>query len=129
MKKVESSNIKVSKEVELTEKKDLKEEFALWENTSSKGTVYFTGYCGDIRLIAFENKNKKNEKEPDIRIYQVYNNELSKETVCSLWKNVSKSGKYYLSGKDNEGKKLIGFFNDKMIEYPDRPIIRVYSEE
>lgn len=129
MKKVESSKVKVSKEVEIKKEFDLKEAFVLWDHTAKSGNAYLTGTADDIKLIGFINKEKKNEKEPDIRVYMIENDEISKETVASLWKNVSKNGKYYLSGTDNENKKLVGFYNDKMIEFPNRPYIRVYYSE
>ena len=129
MKKVESSKIKVNKEYEVKKEFDLKEAFALWERTSQAGNKYLTGKVDELKLIAFLNKEKKNEKEPDIRVYSIENDEISKEAVASLWKNLSKNNKYYLTGVDNEGLKLVGFYNDQIIEFPDRPLIRVYFKE
>lgn len=130
MKKVESSKVKVNKEeIKLEEKKELKEAFVLWNNTAKSGLEYLTGRCEDMKLIAFFNKEKKNEKEPDIRVYTIEGDELSNEAVASLWKNVSKGGQYYLSGNDNENKKLVGFYNDNIIEFPNKPYIRVYYSE
>lgn len=130
MKKVESSKVKVAEEVRaVEEKQELKEAFALWSNNSKAGNEYLTGRCEDMKLIGFFNKEKKNEKEPDIRIYIIENDEISKEAVASLWKNVSKGGNYYLSGTDNENNKLVGFYNTKFIEFPNRPFIRVYYSE
>lgn len=129
MKKVESSNIKVNKEYEVKKEFDLKEAFALWQHVSKEGNSYLTGSVENMKLIGFYNKNKKNEKEPDIRVYSVENDEISKEAVASLWKNLSKDNKYYLTGTDNEGLKLVGFYNDNIIEYPNRPVVRVYYKE
>ena len=130
MKKVETSKVKVTEEVKNTpEVKELKEAFALWNNTAKSGSEYLTGKCEDMKLIGFFNKEKKNEKEPDIRIYIIENDEISKEAVASLWKNISKGGNYYLSGTDNENNKLVGFYNTKFIEFPNRPFIRVYYSE
>ena len=42
---------------------------SLWKNESGKGNVYYTGKIGDVSLIAFENNNKTNEKQPDLIIY------------------------------------------------------------
>ena len=131
MKKVESSKVKINKE-EITNtevNKELEEAFALWSNNAKSGTEYLTGKVGEMKLIGFFNKEKKNEKEPDIRVYQLIDDEISKEAVASLWKNVSKGGNYYLSGTDNENKKLVGFYNNKFIEFPNRPYIRVYYTE
>ena len=130
MKKVESSKVKINKEeVKIEERKELKEAFALWNNTAKSGSEYLTGKCEDMKLIGFFNKEKKNEKEPDIRIYIIENDDISKEAVASLWKNTSKGGNYYLSGTDNENNKLVGFYNTKFIEFPNRPFIRVYYSE
>lgn len=129
MKKVESSKIKVNKEYEIKKEFDLKEAFALWERTSQAGNKYLTGKVDDLKLIAFLNKEKKNEKEPDIRIYTIENDEISKEAVASLWKNLSKNNRYYLTGIDNEGLRLVGFYNEQIMEFPDRPLIRVYFQK
>ena len=113
-----------------TEQKELKEAFALWARKAQSGKEYYTGKCDDISLLGFVNTNKKNEKEPDIRIYTGdENNEDKLVEVASLWKNVSKKDNLYLSGTDNEGKKLVGFYNDKFMEFPNRPYIRVYYKE
>ena len=101
MKKVESSNVKVNKEIEVKKEFDLKEAFALWEHKAKSGVIYLTGTVEEMKLIGFYNKNKKNEKEPDIRVYQLINDEISKEAVASLWRNISKNVNYYLSGIDN----------------------------
>ena len=131
MKKVESSKVKINKEeiVNTEVNKELEEAFALWSNNAKSGMEYLTGKVGEMKLIGFFNKEKKNEKEPDIRVYQLIDDEISKEAVASLWKNVSKGGNYYLSGTDNENKKLVGFYNNKFIEFPNRPYIRVYYSE
>jgi hypothetical protein len=42
---------------------------ALWENTSAKGTKYWTGRLGNLRVVMFENGNRKSEKEPAMRVY------------------------------------------------------------
>lgn len=127
MKKVENKEKTIAN---YNEKKDLKEAFALWTNTAASGSEYLTGKCDDIKLVGFFNTKKKNEKEPDIRIYSTdEKGNRSEEAVASLWKNMSKGGKYYLSGTDNENKKLVGFYNDNIIEFPNRPYIRVYYSE
>ena len=113
-----------------TEQKELKEAFALWSRKGQSGLEYYTGKCDDISLLAFVNTNKKNEKEPDIRVYTSdENNDDKLVEVASLWKNVSKKDKLYLAGTDNEDEKLVGFYNDKFMEFPNRPYIRVYYKE
>ena len=112
-----------------TEKQELKEAFALWANVSKAGREYYTGRAEDMKLIGYINFSKKNEKEPDIRVYSVLDDQVSDEQVASLWKTISKDDKLYLSGVDNEDKKLVGFYNDKFMEFPKRPFIRVYYKE
>lgn len=41
---------------------------ALWEKKGNNGTFY-TGKIGNADVVAFKNTQKKNEKEPDLRIY------------------------------------------------------------
>lgn len=127
MKKVETT--KTNKEVEVKKEFDLEEAFALWDHVAKSGDHYLTGTIDNMKLICFYNKEKKNEKEPDYRVYILENDEISKEAVASLWRNISKSNKFYLSGKDNEDKKLVGFYNDNFVEFPNRPLIRVYYQK
>lgn len=42
---------------------------SLWKNTSKNGNVYYTGKLGNVSLIAFENNDKQNNKQPDLTIY------------------------------------------------------------
>ena len=113
-----------------TEQKKLKKAFALWARKSQNGKEYYSGKCEEMSLIAFANTSKKNEKQPDIRVYtNDENNDGSLVEVASLWKNLSKKDNLYLSGTDNEGKKLVGFYNDHFMEFPNRPFIRVYYKE
>jgi hypothetical protein len=113
-----------------TTKSDLKECFALWEN--SKGDmVYYTGKTSGenpIRLVAFINTVKKNPNQPDIQVYEQAEKGKEKTQVASLWENKSKAGKTYLGGEDNEKQKLVGFFNDKT-QNGKYPAIRVYYSE
>jgi len=47
---------------------------ALWRETSSGGLQYYSGHVkvnGEvIKLVAYANSNKKNDKEPDVRVYR-----------------------------------------------------------
>ena len=99
--------------------------FAMWKN-ESKGKPYFTGKgVNTPNLVGFYDTNKKNMKEPDIRIYSRDGEGiLSKEPYCSLWANVSQNGKKYLSGKV-DGKRVVGFINEKT-ENTKRPYFSVY---
>lgn len=109
---------------------NLEEVFALWE--SKKGDkVYYTGKTSadkPIRLVAFVNTTKKNPNQPDIQVYEQKEKGEEKPQVASLWQNKAKSGKIYLSGTDNENKKLVGFFNDNTQD-GKYPAIRVYYSD
>lgn len=44
---------------------------ALWLRTSKKdGRTFLTGKIGSQEVVVFQNDRKKNEKEPDYRIYR-----------------------------------------------------------
>lgn len=52
------------------DKQKLEDFCALWEQKSKNGKEYLSGKDTDgNRLVAFYNDNKKNPKEPDIRVY------------------------------------------------------------
>lgn len=117
--------MRTTKEVKTEEKFDLQEAFVLWRK-ESKGIVYYTGYdLNKNKMVCFENKNKKNEKEADFRIYYV-NEEGKKEdkSCCGLWYSESKKGNKYLSGKTNEDEKIIAFLGDELKD--KRPFITAY---
>lgn len=104
-----------------TEKKQeftMQDIFALWKKTSKKGDTYFEGKSKEgLYLRGFFNTNKKNPKEPDLRVYvSNKDRELSKEPIISMWCNVSKSGAKYLTGKLGD-KRVVAFIrksdNDK----------------
>lgn len=101
---------------------------ALWKRTSANGKSYFTGQTEDKQtfLTAFYNTDKKNLKEPDLRIYsRDADGNLSKDPFLSLWCNATKKGKKVLSGKLN-GKKVVGFIKADADE--KHPYISVYFE-
>lgn len=107
----------------------MKQVFALWKNTSKEGKAYFSGKYDGVEVRGFYNGKKQNPKEPDVRIYVVdANKNLSKDELCSLWCNVSKNGKKYLSGKLN-GQKVIGFINATANEENKKPYISLYWSE
>ena len=109
---------------------DLKEAFALWDN--KKGDkIYYTGKTSGkkpVRVVAFINDVKKNPNQPDIQVYEQAEKGKEKPQIASLWENKSKTGKQYLSGLDNEKKKLVAFYNEetKGGKYPS---IRVYYSD
>lgn len=104
--------------------------FALWKHKDKNGKPYFSGNIEESRtkLTAFFNTNKKNPKEPDVRVYEQYQDgKLSKEEYTSLWANVSeKTGKKYLSGKIGD-KRVVGFVNEDTES--KRPYVSVYFSE
>lgn len=101
----------------------LKESFVLWKNTSKEGKAYFTGRTdGKSKVTGFYNTNKKNPKEPDLRIIDKDDKEFA-----SLWCNVGKNEKKYLAGTLKDGKKIVGFF--AKAEDEKKPFIRVYLSE
>ena len=118
------------------EKKRLQGVFALWKRKSKDGKkTYFSGQLEDKSgyLTTFYNTNKKNLKEPDLRVYLededgefVTDDEGRTIEFCSLWVNATKQGKKYLSGKLN-GKRLVGFINESASE--KQPYISVYFSE
>ena len=111
-------------------KSELTEVFALWENKKGS-SVYYTGKtAGDqpIRIVAFVNTTKKNPNQPDIQVYEQVEKGEEKPQIASLWLNKSKSGKMYYGGQDNENKKIVGFINEKT-EAGKYPSIRVYYSD
>lgn len=113
------------------EKKKLQGVFALWKKKSLDGKkTYFSGQTEDKKsyLTAFYNTDKKNLKEPDLRVYtRDKDGNLSKEEYCSLWAQATKKGKRkYLTGKLN-GKRLVGFIREDASE--KQPYISVYFSD
>lgn len=109
---------------------DLPEAFVLWENTSKAGSKYLSGNTTEelqTKLVGFYNTNKKNPKEPDIRIYDVDADGKQGNEVCSLWENISKNENRYLTGTTNENEKIIAFYTKDRIN--DRPDIRAYYKQ
>lgn len=101
----------------------LEQVFAMWKKTSKNGNTYFSGKLGGEWLTGFYNTNKKNPKEPDIRIYK---QEDMEHEFVSLWCNATKNGKKILSGKLGD-KKLVGFINAKASE--KQPYSSVYYSD
>lgn len=113
----------------------LTEIMALWLRESKNKNEYLFGTAKESQdvdstfpVLGFFNKTKKNENEPDIRIYEAVaeGDELG-ESIIALWTNTSKNGNIYASGKDNEDKKVVAFFGKK--EENKCPYIRIYYSE
>lgn len=107
---------------------NLKEAFVLWKNESKNKTEYLRGFTSDkkVKLVGFFNTNKKNPKEPDVRVY-VTDNEGKDIEVASLWESITKNNKRILTGSTNENEKLVAFYGKEHQEM--RPYIRAYYRE
>ena len=116
----------VKKEFKLTEA------FVLWKNESKNNVEYLSGRLSDegsnVKLVGYFNARKKNPKEPDIRIYDIDSDGSQGIEVCSLWENIGKNEKRYLTGITNDKERLVAFYNN-MEENPNRPYIRAYYKQ
>lgn len=114
----------------MEKKFEMKEVFTMWLKKNDKGTQYLSGKTPDgLRLVGFFNGKKKNPKEPDVRIYEIdKDGNMKKEELTSLWVNVSKNDKKYLSGKVGD-MKIVGFINSKGEENGKYPYFSVYESE
>jgi hypothetical protein len=114
---------------------DLKEAFVLWRKQSKVGKDYLTGFVSkdqNVKLVGYFNTDKKNPKEPDVRVYQSIKNEdgtysKSEKEVASLWIETSKNENQYYTGLTDENERLIAFVGDVNKEL--RPYIRAYFKE
>lgn len=113
-----------------TEKKELKEAFALWQNKKGE-IVYYTGKTADeknpIRLVAFYNTVKKNPNAPDLVVYESADKDSKEQrnVIASLWESTSKAGKQYFTGSTNEKEKIVAFVNGDTQD-GKYPAIRAY---
>lgn len=128
--------MRTTKETKVEEKKEvvnefnLKEAFVLWKNKAKSGADYLAGFTSDkkIKLVAYFNSNKKNPKEPDIRIYSLDSEGKQDVEVADLWESVSEGkGTRYLTGSTNDREKLVCFYGKEHQEM--RPYIRAYYKE
>lgn len=114
---------------------NLKESFVLWKSKAKSGEDYLTGYTKldekeeKIKLVGFYNTNKKNPKEPDIRVYSKDKEGKKDKEVCDLWETVGKNEKRYLTGSTDDKEKIIAFYTDKQNEESTRPYIRAYYKD
>lgn len=109
-------------------KKELEKAITLWKNESKlNGKIYLRGYdCNDNKVIGFFETEKKNEKQPDLKICLVKDKKADKE-IASLWLNESKGGKDYFSGSTSDKEKIVGFINEKATD--KIPYLNVYFKE
>lgn len=124
----------IDKTKEVKKKEEVKQEFklleciVLWKKKSKAALDYLSGklVTGDP-VVAFYNTNKKNPKEPDIRVYDIIEDGKQGNEIISLWETISKNETRYLTGSTNEKEKLVGFYAKE--ENEKRPYIRVYFRE
>ena len=107
----------------------LTEVCALWKREAGKIT-YYTGVLkeGEKNLVAFYNLDKKNPKEPDLRVYlQVEKGEKFGDEIISLWVQLTKDKtKKYFTGVVNANCRLVGFINENPSKLA--PSITVYLQ-
>ncbi len=124
--------IKAKKEIkkENNDETKLEEAFVLWKHTAKSGMTYLSGNTpkndkDSISLLGYLNTNKKNPKEPDVRVYALDEKGNQADEVCSLWIQTAKSGSKYLSGLTNEKDNVVAFYNE-IDETSKIPYIRAY---
>lgn len=109
------------------EKFDLQECFTLWIHKAKSGLNYLTGYdFNKNRLVGFYNQ-KKTDKQPLIRIFDLKEDGSTGEEIITLWEAISKQENKYLNGVTNENEKIIAFFGDETDEV--RPYIKGYFKK
>jgi uncharacterized protein (DUF736 family) len=67
----------------------------------------------------------KGEKIMATKTANANKKEFKLTQVFAMWKRQSKNGNTFFSGKDEEGKKIRGFYNTKK-QNPKEPDIRIY---
>ena len=119
-------------EKEVVNEFTLEEAFVLWKNKSKAGNDYLKGHtseaCGNQNIVGFFNTNKKNPKEPDVRIYLIDAEGNQDKEVADLWESISEGkGTRYLTGTTEDKEKLVAFYGQDSQE--KRPYIRAYFKE
>ena len=109
---------------------NMKQVFVMWIRKSKNGRQYVSGVdAAGERLVGFFNGKKKNPKEPDVRIYRVdQDGHTEQDEFTSLWMNVSKNNKKYLTGKVG-GQRVVGFINNKATTSGKIPYFTVYESD
>ena len=129
--KTKQTTKEVVEKGEVKKEFNLTEAFVLWKNKSKNNVEYLSGRLEgkeEVKLVGYFNSRKKNPKEPDIRIYDIDSDGSQGIEVCSLWENISKGEKRYLTGTTNDQEKIIAFYNN-LEENPNRPYIRAYYKQ
>lgn len=120
------------KKVEEKKEFNLEEAFALWKQTGKNGEYLkgkTTSECGDTEVWGFYQKDKKNDKQPDITVCKKLENGKMEE-ICVLWITDNKDNKdnngKHLYGRTSEKENIIAFFGD---ETNNRPYIKAYFQD
>ena len=103
---------------------------ALWASKSGKclvGTATDKKGVDLGRVIGFANTNKRNEKEPDIRVHWMNEDGKAGEECVALWKKMSKGGNTYISGKTSADEYLFGFYRGDKAP-ANAPLISMYYQ-
>ena len=110
------------------EEKTMKDLATLWEHLSESSLKYLSGNLSEeykySKVIAFYNTKKKNEKEPDVRVYLLDEDGKKDHDIISLWEQTSKQGAKYYSGITDEKENVIAFINSS--DDIKQPKIRIY---
>ena len=117
--------------MEKSQKKEFKlqECLVMWLKKSNMSGNYLSGKMGETNLIGFINGKKKNPKEPDIRIFKRdAEGNREKEEFVSLWVNVGKNDRKYVTGKLGE-QRLVGWFNSRATAGGKTPYLNVYYSD
>lgn len=69
-------------------------DIAAWAGRSEKGTAWISFKYNDVRYVGFRQEQKKNEKQPDWRIYKDDGEKL--EEVGAGWEKETKTGKFMI---------------------------------
>ena len=118
---------KAQKTQEQKKQFNMEQVMTMWLKKGKSGTMFVTGVdAAGSKIIGFFNGKKQNPKEPDVRIYYLdENGKAEQEEYTSLWMNVSKNDKKYLSGKIGT-QKVVGFINNKAKANGKVPYFSVY---
>lgn len=102
---------------------------ALWLKIGQNGGQYLSGKVNGVSVMGFVNKENKNEKQPDITLYQIKDGKREQTSFTAFWVNTSKDGKRkYLTGKIGD-LKIVGFFVKEGGVNTKRPYISLYESK
>ena len=122
------TTIKKVENIEKEEENKMRDLGILWEHKAESDVIYLSGNLSEElhykKILAFYNNSKKNEKEPDVRVYLLDDDGKKDHEIVSLWKQVSKQGAEYYSGLTDEKENIVAFINTS--DDIKQPKIRIY---